>query len=157
QWRTIGERRVHVEHRGQLFIFDSNRLERLVSAALVLRNDCRNRLSQEPDLSDRQQGLVFGGVPVIWVNSVQVTSGQNGDYTRLAQDFTGIDRENARMSDRASQQLRIGHAVQPDVARKDGPARDLGHAVFARNRMIDDAELPVLHANLSLVWIWKLR
>src|SRR5437899_3289364 len=92
--------------------------------------------------------MVFDGVPVIWVNSVQVTSGQNGDYTRLAQDFTGIDRENARVSDRASQQLRIGHAVQPDVARKDGPARDLGHAVFARNRMIDDAELPVLHANL---------
>src|SRR5437667_256936 len=33
--------------------------------------------------------------------------------------LTGSDRENARVSDRASQQLRIGHAVQPDVARKD--------------------------------------
>src|SRR5437667_256937 len=108
----------------------------------------------------RLDGMAYAKLlrsPVAHARILSVTSGQNGDYTRLAQDFTGIDRENARVSDRASQQLRIGHAVQPDVARKDSPARDLGHAVSARNRMIDDAELPVLHANLSLVWIWKLR
>ena len=54
QRRTAGERRVHVEHGGQLFIVHSNRLERVVGAALILRNNCGHRLSQKADLSDRQ-------------------------------------------------------------------------------------------------------
>ena len=46
--------------------------------------------------------MILHCVPIIWINSLQVISAQNSDYTGLPQRFHGVDRENVRVSEGTS-------------------------------------------------------
>ena len=117
QRRVRVERFAGVDDRGQRLVLDVDQLERVVRRVLVRRDHERDFLALESDLVTCEHGLgVVGdrrhpGEP----ERLEVLGGDDCRDVGVGEGPRGVDRENARVRVRASQQCSVDHPRQPDV------------------------------------------
>ena len=115
-------------------------LEGLVRGALVFGDNSGHGLPDIAHLIDGDQGVVLHRVPEIGIETLQIISGHHSNDTRAGGGSAGIDGKDACVGIGASQNFRISHAHQLDVADIDCLTRDLYPSVPSWNRVVDDVE-----------------
>jgi hypothetical protein len=151
--RTLGERRLRLEHRGQLVVVDVNQVARLRQHVLGLGDDQRDRLAPEShpvggqDLhAGLQRGHLDGLTRHVDPDDVvrHVLAEQHRDHPRHRERRAGVPRGDARRRHRRAHQPGVQHAGEGQVARVPGAARHLLRLVVPRQRLPHDPQLVFL-------------
>src|SRR5262245_2167698 len=134
QRRSICHRFINTDHRGELFVFHANLVQRLLGCRTIDRCHGGNRLTGEnhPLYRDDWMILVFAA-PGVGTDVAEIFACYYGDDSGHRFRFAGIDGSDARVRVGAAQELAFDHARNDQIAGIARLARDFIDAVDARN------------------------
>jgi hypothetical protein len=132
--RRIGvERLASVDDGRQLLVLDVDQLERIARGVAVVGHDERDLLALEAHLVRGQHGLgVVGhrGHPG-QVQRLEVLAGDHRAHLGMGERGGGVDRDDARVRERAAQHRAVQHPGQDDVVHVGALAADEARVLLA--------------------------
>ena len=150
--RVLLEGLLRRAHRRQRLVVDLDQLERVLRDVRGLRHHRRDLLALEANLVRYEDGLGVAGErrhPGEVVLRHQLAGHDRHDARKLL-GARGVDRVEARVRERAAQELEVEHARQLDVVEVVALAADEAGILLARDGVADATDLGRSHGQLSL-------
>ena len=132
--RRVGiQRLARIHDRRQRLVLDVDQLERVVRGVLVGRDHERDLLALEADLVAGEHGLRVVGDRRHpgEAERLEILRGDDGGDVRVCERPRRVDRDDARVRERASQQRSVHHARELDVVEVGALAADEARVLLA--------------------------